>query len=727
MATVIDSSIAFSSEGLSVLLFFSPFSTEPTMSKQLAALASLLLVLGSATFSLAQSSPLKPGPTASSGRGDSALPYHPSLDLDSIDKSVDPCVDFYQYSCGGWQKTNPIPPERTSWSVYAKLYDDNLHLLRGILEHAASASGQPDRLTQKIGDYYQACMDEKAINRRGLAALEPELDAIAQMRSLADLAVEIGRLQVIVEGSSAMFGSGAMQDPDDSEKQIAFLDQGGLGLPDRDYYTKEDTKSREIRDRYVEHMEKIFVLSGDSPAQAKSNAAEVMRLETALAQVSWTRVERRDPYKLKHKMSLPEFGALAPNFNWRSLFHQMNAPEFGILNITAPAFFRELDRLLVSAALDQWKTYLRYELVNSYSPYLSDDFVNQHFAFYSRYLRGAEVLEPRWKRCVEYVDRDLGEALGQAYVAEVFSPALKQGALQMVDLIEKAMEERIHQLDWMSPDTKKQALIKLQAIRNKIGYPDKWRDYSSLDIRRDDFVANVKRAIAFESHRQLRKIGKPVDHSEWDMTPATVDAYYNDQMNDINFPAAVLQPPLFDAKMDDAPNYGDTGGTIGHELTHAFDDEGSQYDAHGNLRNWWTEQDAARFRNRTQCVEDQYSQYVAVDDIHVNGKLTLGENVADLGGEILAYMAWQASTRDQRLAPIAGLTPEQRFFIGFAQWDCSNERPAQLREWAITNPHSPAKFRINGVVVNMPEFRRAFACQAHQPMVKGEDQICKVW
>jgi putative endopeptidase len=444
-----------------------------------------------------------------------------------------------------------------------------------------------------------------------------------------------------------------------------------------------------------------------------------------LANASQTRTERRDPYKLKHKMPPGELARLAPNFDWGVYWKTLKPPPFQTVNVMAPDFFKQLNAGLTSEPLENWKQYLRFHIANIYAGYLSDDFSNERFEFYQKYLRGAQEQQPRWKRCVQFVDHGLGEALGQAYVREVFSPELKARTLKMVQEIEKAMELRINQLDWMSPGTKRQAIVKLHAVRNKIGYPDHWRDYGPVEITPTDFAVNVRNAIVFESRRQLNKIGKPVDHGEWDISPPTVDAYYNPQMNDINFPAGVLQPPLYDAKLDDAPNYGDTGGTIGHELTHAFDDEGSQFDAHGNLKNWWTPEDAKKFEERTKCVEDQYSQYIVVDDIHLNGKLTLGENVADLGGEILAYIAWKNATRDLKLESIDGLSPDQRFFIGFAQWDCSNERPEQLREWAITNPHSPSRDRINGVIVNMPEFEKAFLCKAGQPMVSAKP--CKVW
>jgi len=658
--------------------------------------------------------------------GTPELPYSPSLNLTSIDKSIDPCVNLYQYSCGRWQQQNPIPPDQTGWSVYGKLYEDNLNFLRGILEQAAATTGQRDTVTQKIGDFYAACIDESAIETRGITAIQPQLDAIARLQSVHDLAALAAQFH-LYSNRSMLFGAGSSQDPDNSDQVIAELDQGGLGLPDRDYYTKDDAKSKEARERYLQHVQKTFEMLGDKPETAKANAQTLMRIETSLANASWTRVEQRDPYKLKHKMDLAALKALIPNFDWQTYYAQLQYPQFPILNVSAPAFFKKLNAELASEPLANWKTYLRFRVVDLASPYLSANFVQENFDFYRGYLRGAKEMQPRWKRCVQYTDRDLGEALGQAYVKKVFSPELKQSTLDMVQRIEAAMELRIRNLDWMSPETKQQALVKLHGIRNKIGYPDKWRDYSSVAITRNDFLGDVRNAIGFEARRDINKIGKPVDRGEWDMTPPTVDAGYNPQMNDINFPAGVLQPPLYDAKLDDAPNYGDTGGTIGHELTHGFDDEGSQFDAKGNLKNWWTKADREKFEERTRCVSDQYSSYAVVDDVHINGKLTMGEDVADLGGEILAYIAWKDANKNKNLQPIDGLSPEQRFFIGYAQWDCANDRPEDLRLRAQVDPHSPAQYRINGVVVNMPEFAQAFGCKAGQPMVKPTEKVCRVW
>src|ERR1700685_337395 len=645
----------------------------------------------------------------------------PVLDVTSMDTSVDPCVDFFAYSCGGWIKKNPIPPDQSSWSVYSKLEDDNKAILREILESAAAPAPDRDAVKQKIGDYYVACMDDKAINAAAIKPLQPVLDQIQQLhsrRAIADIAA-------IMVYNNALFRFRSDQDYKNSTQVIAEVDQGGIGLPDRDYYLKTDAESVEIRKKYVTHLQKMFELLGDKSATAAVEAQTILRIERALAKGSLTRVERRDPQKLYHKMTVEQLTALSPSFRWKTYFAKVGLPSLEALNVETPDFFKALNAEFTNETLASWKTYLRWHLINANAPFLSSDFVNADFDFYGKTLQGAKKLEPRWKRCVGYVDDDLGEALGQVYVENNFSPEAKQRALKMVKEIEDAMGQDIDALSWMTPPTKRHALEKLHAVANKIGYPDKWRDYSTLTITRDDELGNVLRAREVEFRRQLAKIGKPVDRGEWEMTPPTVNAYYDPQLNDINFPAGVLQPPLFDVNSDAAPNFGDTGSTIGHELTHGFDDEGRQFDAQGNLRDWWTTEDAKAFEQGASCTSDQYPQYVVLDDIKITGKLTLGEDVADLGGVILAHMAWQEDTKNQTLEPIDSFTPEQRFFIAYGQSWCSNTRDETKRLQATIDPHSPDKYRANGVVSNLPEFQQAFHCKAASAMVR--ENRCRVW
>ncbi|HLH44070.1 MAG TPA: M13 family metallopeptidase [Bryobacteraceae bacterium] len=680
--------------------------------KQTAVLVALLLCAG--------------GLSAQSSANETALkslPYSPSLDVNAMDRSVDPCTDFYRYSCGGWIKSNPIPPDQERWDVYAKLTEDNLRFLWGLLEEASKPSAERSAVEAQIGDYFYACMDEAAVEKTGAAPLKPWLDQIAALKSVGDLPALVARLHL--DGGTMMFDFGSSQDYEDSSRVIAFANAGGLGLPDRDYYVKTDAKSQETRQKYLEHVQNMLELLGEPADKAKADAQTVMDIETALAKASFTRVELRDPRKLFHRMPIAQLQAMTPSFKWDAYLREAKVPDVSVVNVTEPAFYKELQALLKSRPLADWQTYLRWHLAHSYAPYLSSPFVNANFDFYSKHLRGLEQLPPRWKRCVRQVDRDLGEALGQVFVAKTFSADTKARAQLMTKQVEDAMENEIKQLPWMSEATKQRALEKLHAVVNKIGYPDKWRDYSSVKIARDDYFGNLLRAMEFESRRQLDKIGKPVDRKEWLMTPPTVNAYYDPQMNDINFPAGVLQPPLYDPKMDDAPNYGDTGATIGHELTHGFDDEGRQFDAKGNLKNWWTKSDARSFEKAAKCVSDEYSGFTIVDNIKINGKLTLGEDLADLGGTWLAYLAWKEATKGQNLQPADGLTPDQRFFVGMAQWACGDERAESKRLGAITNPHSPLEYRVNGVVSNMPEFGKAFSCRIGQPMVRVNQ--CKVW
>jgi putative endopeptidase len=654
-----------------------------------------------------------------------SLPYTPSLEPKFLDRSADPCVDFYQFACGNWNKLNPIPPDQARWDVYAKLTDENQRYLWAILDEASKPNADRTPVQQKIGDYFSACMDEAAVERAGAKPLRQRLDEIAALKSASGLPTLLARMHLESSEDSALFSFSSSQDYADSTRIIAFASSGGLGLPDRDYYVNPDAKSQEIRDQYLQHVAAMLALLGDSADAARSGAQTVMAIETDLAKATLTRVDRRDPHKQFHKYTRAQLLALTPAFGWDAYWTGLGLPAPATLNVTEPAFYKEVERQLKIRGIPEWKTYLRWHLVHGAAPYLSHDVVETSFNFYSKTLRGVAENRPRWKRCVSFVDRDLGEALGQVFVAKNFSPQTKARTLAMTKEIETAMQGELEHLDWMSEATRKQALVKLHGMVNKIGYPDKWRDYSSVDIVRGDFLADVDRATIFESKRELAKIGKPVDHSEWQMTPPTVNAYYDAQMNDINFPAGVLQPPLYDPKMDDAPNYANTGATIGHELTHGFDDQGRQFDAKGNLRDWWTKQDAAKFVERAACVSSQYSTYTVVDNIKINGKLTAGEDIADLGGTTLAYIAWKAATKGQELAPADGFTPEQRFFIGMAQWACGDERAENKRLNAVTNEHSPNEYRINGVVVNMPQFGQAFSCKVGQPMIRQD--ACRIW
>ncbi len=654
-----------------------------------------------------------------------SLPYTPSLEPAFLDRSADPCVDFYRYACGNWSKVNPIPPDQPRWDVYGKLQNDNRRYLWGILEEVSKPSPNRTPNEQKIGDYFAACMDEAAVEKAGASPLAPRLGEIAALKSVAGLAPLVARLHLETTGDGTLFGFGSAQDYADSSRVIAFASDGGLGLPDRDYYIKTDAKSVETRARYLAHVARMLTLLGADAATASTGADVVMAIETELAKASLTRVDKRDPHKLFHKMPLAEFRKSMPSFGWAAYFDALGIPAPPVVNVTEPAFYREVETLLHTRSLDDWKTYLRWHLVDAKARYLSSAFVQADYEFNRKYLRGTKELAPRWKRCVGRLDYDLGEAIGEVFVARTFSPETKARTLAMVKEIERAMEDDIDHIAWMGNQTRQRALAKLHSVVNRIGYPDHWRDYGPVLIERGDLVGNVDRCTTFESRRQLAKIGKPVDRTEWEISPTTVDAYYDPQLNDINFPAGVLSPPLFDPKMDDAPNYGNTGATIGHELTHGFDDEGRQFDFAGNLKDWWTKKDAAEFERRTACVVDQYSGYTVVDEIKINGKLTLGENVADLGGTILAYMAWKHATRGQDLQPEAGFTPDQRFFIGMAQWACGEERPENQRLSAQTDEHSPDRYRINGVVSDMPEFGKAFSCKAGQPMVR--QPVCRVW
>ncbi len=648
----------------------------------------------------------------------------PMPDLSALDKSADPCVDFYQYSCGGWMKNNPIPPDQPAWGRFNELAERNRAILREILEDAAKASSRTPN-EQKIGDYYASCMDEDAIARKGVAVLKPIFDEINSITDKSQLASLTGRMHR--QGADVLFGFGSGSDFKNASQVIAQADQGGLSLPDRDYYLKEDAKSVELRKAYVQHVTNIFKLLGDSPEKAASEANAVMSIETALAKGSMDRVERRDPDKIYHKLSKQEWQTLTPSLSWPKYLAEAGSPEFPSLNVAAPDFFKALNAVIDSTSLDDLKTYYRWHFVHAQVQYLPKPLIDESFDFYGKTLTGAKELRPRWKRCVAAVDNSLGEALGQVFVEKHFPPEAKARTLKMVQALESALRQDIQGLDWMSDTTKKQALIKLAAIQNKIGYPDKWRDYSKLKIVRGDALGNSLGADAFEFERQLNKIGKPLDKKEWQMTPPTVNAYYDASENDINFPAGILQPPFYDFKADDALNFGGIGAVIGHELTHGFDDEGAKFDADGNLKSWWTPKDEQAFNERTQCLVNEYDGFVAVDDVHVRGKLTLGENTADNGGVRIALMALLATmaASGQPEEKLDGYTPEQRLFLGWGQIWCQNMTEQMARLLALNNEHSPGKYRVNGVLSNMPEFQKAWGCKAGQPMVR--QNACHVW
>ena len=659
---------------------------------------------------------------------ESPLPPRPkSFDLAAMDKSVDPCSDFYQYACGTWRKNNPIPPDQARWGRFNELAEYNRQVLRGILENASTDDPKRNPVAQKIGDFYQSCMDETEVNAKGISVLKPDLDRIAAVKNRTDLIDTIAYLQS--QGVNVLFGFRSQPDLHNASMEIAGVSQGGLGLPDRDYYVAQDEKSKEAREKYLVHMSKMFNLAGDSEASSKKEADAVMAIEIKLAEASLERVKLRDPKNRDHKMKVSELAVLAPDLEFTRFFAASGAPAFTEVNVVPPDFFQQVNTALESIPLDDWKTYLRWHLLRADAQVLSQAFVDENFNFYGRYLNGQQVLQARWKRCVQMTDTLLGEALGQPYVDETFGASGKQRMLEMVDELEKALSADIEALPWMSPDTKKQAQIKLKAITNKIGYPDKWRDYSSVKIVRGDLLGNTDRARAFEVHRVLNKIGKPLDKNEWGMSPPTVNAYYNPAENDINFPAGILQPPFFDQKEDDAINFGGIGVVIGHELTHGFDDQGSKFDAQGNLTNWWTTKDREEFDKRTNCIADEYGSFVAIDDVHLNGRLTLGENTADNGGVRIALMALNDQRSESPSAKysqtIEGFTPEQRFFLGFAQIWCENRTPESSRLLAKTDPHSPGRYRVNGSLENDPDFAKAFGCKAGRAMVS--QNACRVW
>jgi endothelin-converting enzyme/putative endopeptidase len=646
----------------------------------------------------------------------------PGFDTSALDPNVDPCVDFYQYACGSWRIRNPIPPDRAHWSRFDELRERNLDTLRHILEEASIDKPNRSAVEQKIGDYYAACMDEQTIDRKWIEPIRPQLDRIAALQAKSELASEVARLHRM--GAEVLFNFGSSQDFKNSKQVIAQADQGGLGLPDRAFYL--DDSAEEIRERYLRHVAAMFELLGEPAEEAERNALAVMQIETALAAASMNGVLRRDPASVSHQIPSRELTtSLNPSFDWAQYFSLTDTPSISTLNIAVPDYFRRVDELIKNTDLEDWKAYLTWHLVHSQAPLLPSPFVNENFNFYGKVLHGAQQLQPRWKRCVSFVDNDLGDALGQKYVEQTFGAEGKERTLRMTREIEKALEKDIAKLSWMTPETRRKAIAKLHAIANRIGYPDRWRDYSGLTIRRSDALGNFQRASQFEFRRQLAKIGKHADRTEWGMTPPTVNAYYSAQTNSVTFPAGILQPPFFDRNMDLAVNYGAIGMVIGHELAHALDNEGRRFDAKGNLRDWWLGQDAEQFDEQAQCLVNQYSALTAADDPEQNAKITLCENTADNGGLRVAYMALLHAIAAKTVREMDGRSPQQRLFISFAQIWCENVSDNWAHFSALTDPHSPGRNRVNGVLQNMPEFQQAFGCSVEQPMVRRP--ACRVW
>jgi predicted metalloendopeptidase len=678
-----------------------------------------------------------PATSASSASESKPVEKHPPpIDPQNMDTSVKAQDDFYLYANGGWIKRNPIPPEFARWGSFNMLAEQNNDALHEIVEKAAvapkvAAKPNPEKAaevdSQKVGDFYASGMNEKAVDDARVTPLAEEFKRIDALKDRKDVLKEIAHLHTI--GMTGFFRFSSNQDAKNSTAVIAQAYQGGLALPDRDYYTKEDAASKTIRDQYVEHMTKMFTLLGEAAGPAAEHAAKVMAVETSLAKPARTRVALRDPQKNYNKMKQAELQALMPDWNWADYFKEIQLTEPGDINVGQPDFFKAANDVFKTVSIDDWKTYLRWHLLHGMAGSLSKGFVEEDFAFFGKTLTGAQQIKPRWKRVVAKTDEELGESLGKLYVADYFPPESKSRALEMVNNLKEALADRIKTLDWMDAATKQEALKKLAAFTVKIGYPDKWRDYSLLKIDRGPYALNVLRGETFERNRQLTKIGKPVDRGEWGMTPPTVNAYYNPNRNEIVFPAGILQPPFFDPKADDAVNYGGIGAVIGHEMTHGFDDRGRQYDAVGNLRDWWSPESAKAYIERSKAIVGQYSGYEPLPGLHINGELTQGENIADIGGVKLAYMALQKALAKKSGASekIDGFTPEQRFFLAFAQIWRNNQRDEDLKLRLNTDPHSPGRFRTIGPLSNFVEFQKAFEIPDGSPMIRPADQRVNIW
>ena len=648
------------------------------------------------------------------------------IDPANFDTTVAPCTDFYEYANGTWLKNNPIPAEYSSWSISHEIYERNTAIIRTILEESAANTSAPKgTVEQQIGDFYYSAMDTMNLEKLGFEPLKKDfqmVDAIASTEQLQD-AIALNQTR----GISSLFDIGSDQDMMDNTKVILYATQGGLSLPDRDYYTRDDSESVKLREQFVEHVGNMFKLTGVDAATANHYGQTVLALETRLAKASLTSVELRNPMSWYNIQTIAQASKQTPNFGWNRYLKNVGLDKVESFSFAQPKFFKEMNNMIKDLPLDQWKVYLKWHILTSAADCLSSDFDKEDFHFYSTILYGTEEMRARWKRISSKANRLLGEAVGQLYVKKAFPAASKERALTMVRNLQASLKDRIEKLAWMTDATKEKALEKLAAMTPKIGYPDKWIDYSTLAVNRDSYLDNIRAARAFGVHRDLDKIGKPVDNTEWGMAPQTVNAYYNPLKNEIVFPAGILQPPLFDGTIDDAINYGAMGAIIGHEMTHGFDDEGRKFDAIGNYNDWWTEQDAEAFRASTAKIVAQFNEFIAVDSLHVNGELTLGENIADLGGITVAYYALQKALDGKPEKQIDGFTQDQRFFLSFAQAWRTNDRPEALKVQVQTDPHSPANFRVIGPLSNMPEFKKAFGCSDGDEMVRSGDDQVSIW